>query len=211
MLLDDDSPYAMRFPQGGECLTARMPERWLRRWVARPQAMLGRPIGAESSWSRPLAETLASISTDGLPGTSAIRTMLADHLGVLTALIADHSTSPPSGRGDGKHDLRHRVLDVLRDRYHDPELSPAMVAQDLGISKGHLHRVMAMSDTSFCSELIKVRILRAGEMLRDERHRDTPIGDIAWLCGFADSSHFSRVFRARSGTNPTHFRSQAQR
>ncbi len=204
ILLDDSSRYSMGFPQGGECLTARMPEQWLRRWVAQPQALLGRPIGADVRWSRPLAEMLAAVSTAGVPSQSATRAMLADHIGVLTAMIADH----PDGAAKGRRNLFDRIVDIVRDRYYDLHLSPRVVSDEVGISRGHLHRVMAMGGPSFCTVLMETRIARASEMLLDKRHADTPVGEIAWLCGFADSGHFARAFRASLGVSPSLFRSR---
>jgi len=51
--------------------------------------------------------------------------------------------------------------------------------------------------------LLHYRVGRAQELLRGSL---TPIADIAAVCGFADQSHFTRVFTAVAGTTPWRWR-----
>jgi AraC family transcriptional regulator, positive regulator of tynA and feaB len=81
-----------------------------------------------------------------------------------------------------------------------------VIAQDLGISSRYLHYLFAKSSTTFGRELIRLRVERARELLGDERFADTPIGDVASRCGFAEASHFARCFRASFGFSPSDYR-----
>ena len=50
------------------------------------------------------------------------------------------------------------------------------------------------------------RIERAKQQLRNSRSR---LAEIAAANGFADQSHFSRLFRQYTGTTPSRFRREA--
>lgn len=55
--------------------------------------------------------------------------------------------------------------------------------------------------------LLLQRVLRAKELLRVP---DRPLADIAAACGFADQSHFTRVFTQITGASPSAWRKQIQ-
>jgi AraC-like DNA-binding protein len=40
---------------------------------------------------------------------------------------------------------------------------------------------------------------------------ETPLSEIALLCGFADQSHFSAVFKREVGVTPSRFRDMSSR
>ena len=55
--------------------------------------------------------------------------------------------------------------------------------------------------------LQKLRCRYARDWLQNS---DLPVSDIAQLCGFADSSHFGRVFRSQAGVSPGQYRRQVR-
>jgi AraC-like DNA-binding protein len=79
-------------------------------------------------------------------------------------------------------------------------------ALTLGISKRYLHSLFAASGTTFCKELMSLRLERAARQLRDPQFANVSVSEIAWRCGFADSSHFARRFCQRYGTPPREYR-----
>jgi AraC-like DNA-binding protein len=50
---------------------------------------------------------------------------------------------------------------------------------------------------------------RAARLLSAPEAADRSITDIAFACGFNDSSHFGRVFAARRGMTPSRWRTLA--
>ena len=55
--------------------------------------------------------------------------------------------------------------------------------------------------------LLQRRIERAKSLLKDSGE---PLADIALRCGFADQSHFTRVFKRREGASPGVWRETLQ-
>ncbi len=101
-----------------------------------------------------------------------------------------------------RRNLLPDVQQCLREHAHEETLSPATVAQMHGISKRYLHALFAKAGTTFSRELMNVRLERALRHLGDARFQDLTVSDIAWRCGFTDSSHFARRFVQRYGISP---------
>lgn len=53
---------------------------------------------------------------------------------------------------------------------------------------------------------ISLRLERAARQLRDPQFTNVSVSEIAWRCGFTDSSHFARRFCQRYGTPPREYR-----
>ena len=91
------------------------------------------------------------------------------------------------------------ALEVL-DANLAGEISHAAIAAQCGLSASHFARAFRIS-TGLAPHrwLLKRRIDKAKEMLRDTA---TPLSLIAQDCGFADQSHFTRVFTRLTGIAP---------
>lgn len=96
-----------------------------------------------------------------------------------------------------------RVVERLNEEFAD-NLTSGELAAAAGVHPVHLAAVFRRFHRETIGEhLQKRRIAHAMTLLQD---RETPLTDIAYLCGFADQSHFTRVFKRRTGTTPGAFR-----
>jgi AraC-like DNA-binding protein len=85
-------------------------------------------------------------------------------------------------------------------------LSLARIAAECKLSEGHFARAFAKSTGEPPHRwLMRRRIEQAKSLLL---HSDTPIADIAQICGFADQSHLTRVFKSAVGASPARWRQQ---
>ncbi len=92
---------------------------------------------------------------------------------------------------EGDHGAKY-TLQSLSRQYH--------------ISPSHLsHLFKKVTGTSVMGYLTDCRFAAAKRYLAET---DLPIGTVLELCGFTDSSNFSRSFKAATGLSPTAFRSQ---
>ena len=98
--------------------------------------------------------------------------------------------------------------ELLRARIREP-LGLSELAEAVGVNATHLARVFrARYGISVGEYGRRLRLdWAAAEIARDER----PIAEIAAAAGFADQSHFTRLFRRRLGTTPACFREEARR
>ena len=87
--------------------------------------------------------------------------------------------------------------------YASIDLNKTEVANALSVSVSTLTRAFAKcSGYSFVEYLTSVRLDKAQQLLNSGKYR---IGEIAQLCGFADTGYFSRVFKKAFGTSPNKY------
>ena len=80
----------------------------------------------------------------------------------------------------------------------------AEVAHKLETSTRSLQRALAAEQTRFSEVLDQLRTREAARLLAQS---DLSITDIGYVCGFADTSHFSRRFKRRHQVSPSDYRS----
>jgi transcriptional regulator GlxA family with amidase domain len=105
-------------------------------------------------------------------------------------------------------DERRRIA-----RWRSAGLPFDLIAEKLGRRRSTIFRELkrnmfvdaAMSDLNGCYRLLRLRKARAMIM-----NTSTPIVDVAKLCGFPSSSHFSKCFRAAFARTPTQERNSSQ-
>ncbi len=105
---------------------------------------------------------------------------------------------------DNVQDIRvHKAVYYIEQRIDDLP-SVADIAAHVGVSPRQLERILKASLNTTPAALQRMIRLQYGKW-RITNTRDT-ITDIALSCGFADSSHFSREFKALFGKPPRAFR-----
>ena len=96
-----------------------------------------------------------------------------------------------------------RVEDLLHERFRDT-LRTAAIASEVDVHPVHLMRVFrAHHRQSLGAYVRRLRIDWAAERLI---RSDDPLVHIAHAAGFADQSHFTRLFRAHTGRTPARYR-----
>jgi AraC family transcriptional regulator len=86
----------------------------------------------------------------------------------------------------------------------DGSASLSSIARECGLSPSHFARAFAISVGQPPHQwLLEQRVDLARQLLGESA---VPIAEIAVQCGFADQSHFTRVFSARTGSSPGRWR-----
>jgi AraC-like DNA-binding protein len=86
-------------------------------------------------------------------------------------------------------------------------LSPAFMAELLGISVRHLYALFESTGVSFAQTVTAQRIEESRRLLKEAPQRS--ISQIAFACGFDSLATFYRAFLAAHGMSPGDFRAQA--
>jgi len=203
-LLRNAVPYEFACRSRNIALSTHMPEAWLKSWLAQPERLRDLPWENRAAWGRPLAALLRLITDRGLQDSAIPRAVIADQIGGLLSLIGRHAGSGPAQR---KSTLE-RLLGKLDERFREPDLTPADLAQDMGISRRHLHGLLAAAGTTFGGELVERRLQYAGVRLRTLSAGHS-VSEVAYDAGFTDPSHFARRFRQHFGSSPSVWRIKA--
>jgi AraC family transcriptional activator of tynA and feaB len=205
IFIDGTEPYELECPQPTNSLALRMPEPWLKHWVPHPERFAAR-LFTGGGWNAALNAALATVNPYSCDDFALPRDAVAGQIAALLAMAIGRDPEAKCGAT-----LFDSLVHTLRNRLHEPGLSPVTVANQHRISKRSLHYAFAAADTTFVDELMRLRLVRAQEMLGDTRFADLSVADVAARCGFMDPSHFARRFRQKFAQTPGQFRSLAVR
>jgi AraC family transcriptional regulator, positive regulator of tynA and feaB len=187
-------------------LLVTLPTALLDSRVARPERIAGAVLR-----SSPLAQLWAShlAAGFGLSGeiSPAGAAMFARHSIELLVQLLDETPGEQFGQSESFHAaLYARACEIIALRYSDPEINPARIAGELGVSSRTLVRVFSARNETVMRRVFDERLRQAVKLLatRDTAHRS--VTQIAFTCGFNDISHFGRIFARRMHTTPSQWR-----
>lgn len=118
----------------------------------------------------------------------------------------------PERRGEERShcvELFSRVEQFIETHLSEPTLCPTEIANAVGISVRHLHRLFLQKESTVAEYIRERRLECCRTELCDPRFSDRNITEIAFFWGFSDSAHFSRCFKRRFGVSPSLFRSHS--
>lgn len=131
-------------------------------------------------------------------------TMLADLIALALGARGDEAQIAQT-RGLRAARLRE-LLSIIEARFADPSLSPAAIAESLGLSDRYVRDLLFESGETFSERVLELRLQKARAMLSDLRFDRLKVSDIALASGFNEVTYFNRRFRARFGCSPTQYR-----
>jgi AraC-like DNA-binding protein len=203
VLIDCTEPYHIDCSPASRSVALRFPRDWLRTWIPCPENICGHQFASSAGWGAALSMALANLDAGGADELALPKGVVAEHVAVLLAL----AVGPNAEAGRRSDKLLQRILNTIRDRCHEWDLTPGSVAEAHGISKRYLHHLFAQANTTFGSELMRLRLEGARRLLSDKRFGSVSVGEVSSRCGFVEPSHFARRFRKAFGQGPMQFRS----
>ncbi|WP_162616390.1 helix-turn-helix domain-containing protein [Xylanimonas allomyrinae] len=104
---------------------------------------------------------------------------------------------------------RSLVLAHIAERSAAPELTPASIAADLGISRRSLQRLFEEDGVGVAEHITQSRLERALALLREPMLADVSMEEIAVRAGFGTVPRMRRAVRGATGMSPTLVREQS--
>jgi len=95
---------------------------------------------------------------------------------------------------------------LIAGHLSNPNLSPAFVADRLGVSVRYIHELFEATEKSFSQTVATLRLEASCGLLMSAPQRS--ISDVAFACGFESLATFYRAFRGAQGITPGDFRAQ---
>ena len=99
--------------------------------------------------------------------------------------------------------LLERVMKVVNAHITDSDLSVEQIANEVGLSRSHLHRKMKELTGESTSDFVRnVRLKRAAYLLEGGKHS---IAEVMYACGFDSPPGFSTRFKNFYGVSPSEY------
>jgi AraC-like DNA-binding protein len=163
-----------------------------------------RETSGDRGWAPLVEASFADFKVAVEDGDTARSASLVNALAEL-ALIERGMIAAGSRRG--QRALRVARLSLARRlitrHLSQASLSPALIADMLGVSVRYMHMLFEGTGKSFSQTVTAQRIRLSGQLLREAPGR--PIAEIARACGFESLATFYRVFHATTGMAPGDF------
>ena len=99
--------------------------------------------------------------------------------------------------------LLERIMQVINKNISNADLSVDMIADEVGISRVHLHRKMKELTGQTPHDFIRnIRLKQAAHLLST---RNMNITEVMYACGFNNAASFSTIFKKFYGMSPREF------
>jgi AraC-like DNA-binding protein len=180
--------------------------------IARFDRVLQTAIPLDSEAMRLLIGYTNLAVRDGALASAEFRKLAVRHIHDLIALaIGATRDAAEMAKTRGlaaarRAELYARARRLIALRFDEPDLAPGEVARLLGVSERLLQKVFSERGEAVMATLWDERVARAARLLSVAEAADRSVTDVAFACGFNDSSHFGRVFAARMGQPPSRWR-----
>lgn len=154
---------------------------------------------------------LAAALAPALEQPAQASALFIDQMGVVIAthLVERYGSADAAARQATRvlsRGLEARAKELLRSKM-DGDISIAEIADACQLSRSYFINAFRQTTGHTPHQwLVEQRIQRARTLLRSG---DTALAEIAASCGFADQSHFTRVFTRSTGMPPGQWRKQA--
>ncbi len=176
---------------------------YVKQIVPNPEDLFMKELQGSSGWGNALTSMMSEITPRTINRLALPATAVTDHL---LGLLALSNKSACDDVSTCRRALLQRLRRDMRERLFDSSITPAAFSAEHGIAARTLHAAFAATGSSFMSELIGMRLDRAGALLDDSRFNGKTIAEIAAFVGFTNPDHFSTRFRKSFGMSPTAWR-----
>ncbi|ASL46165.1 Transcriptional activator FeaR [Burkholderia sp. AD24] len=212
-LLDTSKTFRAEFPEPKSQLVLQIPRTLVRKQIGSIEnhtatvVATDSPLGAMTkNFVGALAQNFESFSTD----VAQRLTEQAIDMALMAFMSRPDDKSPgAAGNTVTRTMLAYRGRAFIETNLRDHSLTPADVAEHLGISKRYLSSVFASDGQSVEKYIWERRLTRCARDLEDRGQVNRAIGDIASSWGFNNLPHFSQSFKAAFGITPREFRKAA--
>ena len=115
----------------------------------------------------------------------------------LEEMVGDISMKSPDEK------LMERIMAFINNNLDDTDISNEDLADNVGISRVHLHRKMKELTGQTPHDFIRsIRLKKASQLLK---RGDISITEVVYACGFGSAASFSTIFKKQFGVSPKEY------
>ncbi|MFE9127302.1 helix-turn-helix domain-containing protein [Streptomyces sp. NPDC007148] len=203
------APYTHLFDKGVDYRFIRFP----RAALALPDRLLrditAAPLGSDSPIARLAFPYFSQLAiTDDLHQGGHADAVVEPSIELLRAVLTSQHGNSSLARAPLEATLSLRITQYIRKHLADPDLSAARIAAAHGISVRHLYAVLSRSGISLGDWIRTRRLAECRRELAGPNGQLWTIAAVGRRWGFADATHFSKVFKQTYGITPRAWRDQ---
>jgi AraC-like DNA-binding protein len=206
LITDSRHEFAFDLGRPWRHLVLSMPTEWIDSRVPSSETIGGivvrdRPL--MRLWAAYLANGY-SMASDFTPSAAAA---FARHsIELLAQALEELQYDQPTPSDAWRAAIFLQACQIIALRFGESNLSPEDIARNLRISTRSLSRIFAAHNQTVMRRVFDERVRQAKELLAAPESAHRSITQIAFSCGFNDSSHFGRVFMHRTQMTPSEWR-----
>lgn len=206
-MYDSTQPYSLTFKEPFHQFVLQMPKDVLSRHLINPEQYTAVPISGRSGLGAVLSTFLFSLAKE-LPNVHQAPDELSDNLVEMIALafISSLMLEQVGAESVIHKSLRTRILHYIDTNLCNPMLANAHIANAMGISLRYLHKLFEAGDETIHALILRKRLEKAHDLLRDAAYAGHSVEQIAFHTGFSSAAHFSRCFKKHFGVSPSSVR-----
>lgn len=206
-LFDLNSPYLYSHVEKTDVLSVKIPHVVLASRLRNPHRFVATARPAHSGTGRVTADFLRSLTAEleRISNDAAYKYAgrVADMVSILFEAADDDL---PIENSAVRSAIYRRCVAFIESHSTDPNLTPAKIAECVGISVRYLHKIFQASGESVGDFIRARRLSRCHEDLADACEARVPIKEIAFRAGFHSQSHFATTFKRHYGVSPSELR-----
>lgn len=108
-----------------------------------------------------------------------------------------------------EQEFLNKLINIIYVQMNTGELDGETISGKMFMSRSQLNRkILSITGCSTAAYILQIRMGKAKRLLASDE--DTPIGEIAVKCGFADVAHFSRLFKQMCQMTPSQYRKRGK-
>jgi len=211
ILIFDDSNPPIKYivNETARIINIFMPQVVLKSWMPRTYDKLHhtllKPTNSSSKLLAEYLEILAKYTTDqkNKPYIKSVVPLIMANISMLVFALSELEEQEPNTLKEAQLDLAKQYMLV---HISNSRVSPTRVANELDISVRYLHWLFKQTNETVIQFLTRKRIELAQLLLVSSSKSTFNVTEIAFMCGFNDSTHFSRRFKQQVGISPSQFR-----
>jgi AraC family transcriptional regulator, positive regulator of tynA and feaB len=169
--------------------------------------VVNRPVAIEGDAALLAEQVRALVRTGPSTLSPAVAVAARMHLLDLAALALAPLAGVAPKLGASAQMIALKLKTAVDAQLANANADRASICAAAGVSERHANRILAQEGTSVIHLLHERRLEKCRLALEKT---DRPVAEIAYSCGYADASHFARVFRARYGVTPREHRVSAR-
>ena len=206
-LYDTSKAYSLLFAGGMDAVFFRLPRSALGVSARQLRDAMTITLGSSSAVAELTSAYLTRLAvSETLPFEQRGALIAEPTVELIRATIAEHLDDVELSGAAAVGALPFRIVSYMRAHLTDADLAPATVAAAHNISPRYLYQILSRCDIRFGEWVRQNRLEGARKDLARPACQSMTVSAVGSRWGFADSAHFSKVFKQEYGMSPRDWR-----